>query len=73
MKKLLETRLGKEIDVHCEGAVIRGTAVKIEDNVLFLEKDDAVCYINIDRIAAVWDSREKKSNPPGFIAAPKEK
>lgn len=68
MKKFLETRLGKEIDVHCEGAVIRGMATKIEGNVLHLEKEDVVCYINIDRIVAVWDSREKKTNPPGFIA-----
>ena len=39
----------------------------IEDNVLYLEKDEVTCYVNIDKIIAVWDSREKKANPPGFV------
>jgi hypothetical protein len=59
--------MGKEIDVHCGSALISGRVTRIEDTVLYLEKDGVTCYVNIEKIIAVWDSREKKGNPPGFI------
>jgi len=67
VKSFLESKMGKEIDVHCGGATISGRVMLIEENVLYLEKDNVTCYVNIDRIIAVWDSREKKANPPGFV------
>ena len=67
MRNFLEGRIGKEIDVQVEGAVISGRIVRLEGNVLFLEKDDTICYINIDRIIAIWDSKEKKGSLPGFV------
>ena len=66
MRNFLEARIGSEIDVQCLGTMISGRIVKVEGNVLFLEKDDTTCYINIDRIIAVWDSKEKKMSSPGF-------
>jgi hypothetical protein len=59
--------LGKEIEAICEGASIIGKATKIEGNVLHLEKDGVTCYVNIEKIVVVWDSREKKAHPPGFL------
>lgn len=67
MRNFLESRMGKEIDVLCEGVSIRGKVTKIEDNVLHLEKDGVTCYVNVEKIVTVWDSREKKPLPPGFI------
>ena len=66
MRNFLEARIGKEIDVQCVGTMISGYIVKVEGNVLFLEKDGITCYVNIDRIIAVWDSKEKKGSLPGF-------
>ena len=66
MKNFLETRLGKELDIHCGGAIITGKVTRVDGNILYLEKDDVTCYVNIEKIIAVWDSREKKQNMPGF-------
>ncbi|MEP7269882.1 MAG: MM0924 family protein [Acidobacteriota bacterium] len=67
MRNLLESFIGKEIDVHCGGSSIRGKVLKVQGNVLHVEKDQVICYINIDKIVAVWDSQEKKNSAPGFI------
>ena len=68
MRNLLENRIGKEIDVHCEGLSLTGTVTRVDGNVVYLEKDDVICCINIDKIVVVWESREKKTNPTGFIS-----
>jgi hypothetical protein len=71
VKNFLETRLGKELDVHCGGAIITGKVTRVDDNVLHLEKDDVTCYVNIEKIIAVWDSRDKKQSMPGFASQSK--
>ncbi len=71
MRNFLEGRLGKEIDVQCEGTTVSGKVVKIEGNVLHLEKDDMTCFVNIEKILVVWDSREKKAQSPGFLTKAK--
>jgi uncharacterized protein DUF6897 len=67
VRNFLEGRIGKEMDIHVGGAIISGRIVRIEGNVLIVEKDDTICYINIDRIIALWDSKEKKGSLPGFV------
>ena len=67
MKNFLESRIGKAIEVNCGAVSIRGTVMLIEGEVLFLEKDGVTCYVNIDKIIVVWDDRERKGNPPGFV------
>lgn len=67
MRNFLESRLGKEIEVQCEGTMIKGKVAKIEGNVLHLTKDEDACYVNIEKILVVWDSREKKAQAPGFL------
>ena len=67
MRNFLESRIGRDIDVHCGAATISGKVTKVEGQVLYLEKDDVTCYVNIDKIIAVWDVREKKG-PPGFLS-----
>lgn len=71
MRNFLESRLGKEIEVQCEGTMVKGKVSKIEGNVLHLEKDGESCYVNIEKVLIVWDSREKKVQAPGF--SPKSK
>jgi len=71
VRNILERRLGKEVEIQCEGMVLKGKVDKIEDNVLVLTKDEETCYLNIEKIIAVWDSREKKAQPPGFLSKPK--
>jgi len=71
VRNFLESRLGKEIEIQCEGTLVKGKVAKIEGNVLHLEKDGESCYVNIERVLIVWDSREKKAQAPGF--SPKSK
>lgn len=71
MRNFLESQLGKELDLHCGGLSISGKLIKVEGEVVRIEKDDIVCYVNIDKIIAVWDSQEKKPQSPGFL--PKSK
>lgn len=71
MRNFLESRIGKEIEVQCQGVTLSGKVVRVEGNVLLLQKDEETAYINIDRIVVVWDSREKKAQAPGFLAKPK--
>lgn len=71
MRNFLENRLGKEIEIQCESTTVKGKATKVEGNVLHLVKDDEVCYVNIEKIVIVWDSREKKAQPPGFLSKSK--
>lgn len=67
VRNFLEGRIGKEMDIQVHGAIITGRIVRLEGNVLIVEKDDTVCYINIDHIIAIWDSKEKKGSLPGFV------
>jgi len=71
VRNFLERHLGKEIEVVCEGGSISGKVTKVEGNVLHLEKDEVTCYVNIEKIVVVWDSREKKGQPPGFLSRSK--
>jgi hypothetical protein len=71
VRNFLESLLGKEIEVICEGASIGGKVTKVAGNVLHLEKDGVTCFINIEKIVVVWDAREKKAHPPGFLPKPK--
>jgi hypothetical protein len=66
VRNFLEGRIGTEMDIQVDGAIISGRIIRLEGNVLVVEKDDTVCYINIDRIIALWDSKEKKGSLPGF-------
>jgi hypothetical protein len=67
VKNFLERMMGKEVEAICEGSSISGKVTKIDGNVLYLEKDKVTCYVNIDKIVVLWDAREKKANPPGFL------
>ncbi len=68
MRNLLESLLGVEIDVNCGAALFSGTVKKVEGEILQLEKDGATVYINLEKIIALMESREKKtSTPPGFV------
>ena len=67
MEELLSKMIGREIDVVCLGAVLRGEVIKVDSGVLQLKDDeDQVCYIAIEKIVAVWEKREKGRHP-GFV------
>ncbi|MGH9801081.1 MAG: MM0924 family protein, partial [Blastocatellia bacterium] len=68
MRNFLESRLGKEVEVQCQGVTLSGKVARVESNILHLEKDDETAYVNIEKIVVVWDSREKKAQLPGFLA-----
>lgn len=70
MKEILESRIGKDLDVSFGAGAVTGKVVKIDGDILYLEKDDQNYYVRIDKIVAVWDSKEKsekKSKSPGFM------
>jgi hypothetical protein len=64
--------MGKEVEVCCQGITISGKVMKVEGNVLHLEKDGLTAYVNIDKVVVVWDSLEKKAHSPGFIPNTKQ-
>ncbi|MCG3161817.1 MAG: hypothetical protein JMDDDDMK_03031 [Acidobacteria bacterium] len=71
MRNFLENRLGKEIEVCCQGITVSGKVTKVEGNVLYLEKDEMTAHVNIEKIIIVWDSQEKKAHSPGFLTQSK--
>lgn len=68
VKNFLETQLGKEVDLTCEGATISGRITRIEGDVVWIEKEGVMCYVNIQKIVVVWEQRERKVQAPGFGA-----
>ena len=68
MRNLLEARIGKEVDIVCEGAALSGKVIKIEGDILVVEKEDRQGYVDISRIVAFWDKSEKKVKSAGFLA-----
>lgn len=71
MRNFLESRLGKEVEVCCQGITVSGKVTKVEGNVLYLEKDGVTAHVNIEKIIIVWDSQEKKAHSPGFLSQAK--
>lgn len=71
MRNFLEGQLGKEVDIQCHGVTLSGKVIRVEGNILHLEKDDVIAYVNIEKIVVVWGSREKKLQAPGFLPKPK--
>lgn len=72
MKEILENRIGKEIDVSFGAGTVTGKVVKIDGDILQLEKDDQTFFVRIEKIVALWDSKErseKKVKSPGFVSA----
>lgn len=68
MRNLLESFLGKEIDVNCGSALLSGKVTRVEGPILQLERDGVTVYVNIEKIVALMETREKKSStPPGFV------
>jgi len=75
VKELLESRIGKEIDVSFGAGTVSGKIIQIEGDILQLEKDDQTFFVRIEKIVAFWDSKErgeKKVKSPGFISIPTE-
>ena len=66
MREVLESRIGKEVELGCEGGSITGKIIQIEGNILELERDDHTFYVNMDKIVIVCDQRDKKSRTTGF-------
>ena len=71
MRNFLESRLGREIEINCGSITVIGKVAKVEGEVAWLEKDGTTCYVNIDKIIAVWDLQDKKAQRPGFIVESK--
>lgn len=72
MKDILENRIGKEIDVSFGAGTVSGKVVEITGDILRLEKDDQTFFVRIEKIVALWDSKdrgEKKVKSPGFVSA----
>lgn len=75
MKEILASRIGKEIELSFGAGAVGGKIIKIEDDILQLEKDDQTFFVRIEKIVAVWDSKEKsekKVKSPGFVSAQAE-
>lgn len=68
MKSFLNGFIGKKVDVVCTGGVaVRGAIESIEADVLVLKDDEEkVCYVAIDKINVVWETRDKQPRT-GFI------
>ncbi len=72
MKEILANRIGKEIDVSFGAGTVSGKVIQIEGDILQLEKDDQTFFVRIEKIVALWDSKdrgEKKVKSPGFVSS----
>ncbi len=72
MKDILENRIGKEIDVSFGAGTVSGKVVQIAGDILQLEKDDQTFFVRIEKIVALWDSKdrgEKRVKSPGFVSS----
>jgi hypothetical protein len=69
MQEFLSNLIGRKVDVFCCGAAsLSGEVVKVEGGVLHLKDDDEhLCYVAIDKIAVVWESREDEKRA-GFLS-----
>jgi hypothetical protein len=69
MQEFLSKLIGRKLDVFCCGAAsLSGEVVKVEGGVLHLKDDDEhLCYVAIDKIAVVWESREDEKRA-GFVS-----
>lgn len=69
MREFLSKMIGRRIDVYCGGASsLRGEVVKLEGGVMHLKDEDGqMCYVAIDRIIVVWDTREDEHRA-GFVS-----
>jgi hypothetical protein len=68
MEELLNTLLGKKIDVTCgTNAAFRGDVVDVKSGVLYLrDEEERVAYVAIDKIAVIYECKEHLSRP-GFV------
>lgn len=69
MQEFLSRMIGRKLDVFCGGASsLRGEVVKVEGGVLHLRDDeDQMCFVAIEKIVVVWESREKDKQA-GFVS-----
>ena len=68
MEELLNTFIGKKVDVSCgSGSVLHGEVKQIKAGVLYLrDEDERSAFVVIDKIAAVSECTDSGSRP-GFI------
>lgn len=67
MKDFLNGFKGKKIDVVCAGGVaVRGEVIEV-DEVLHLKDDDKICYVVLDKITVVYETKDKKEQRTGFV------
>jgi hypothetical protein len=71
MQQLLSKMIGRKVDILCDGrAQLRGEIVKVEGSVLHLKDEDGqMCYVAVEKIAAVWEAREDDKRA-GFFSIP---
>jgi hypothetical protein len=70
MQEFLAKMIGRKMDIFCCGAAsLSGEVLKVEDGVLHLKDDEQhLCYVAIEKIAVVWESREDEKRA-GFISS----
>lgn len=75
MKEILADRIGKEIDVSFGAGTVSGKVIQVDGEILQLEKDDQTFFVRVEKIVALWDSKdrgEKKVKSPGFVSPQKD-
>lgn len=71
MREFLAKMVGKRVDVYCGGASsLRGKVVKVEGGVLYMKDEDGqTCYVAVDHIMVVWETRDDEHKRPGFVSS----
>ncbi len=69
MRELLSKMSGRKLDIYCGGgASLRGEVLQLEGDVLYLkDEEDQLCYVAVEKIICVWESREHEQRA-GFVA-----
>jgi hypothetical protein len=68
MEELLQSLLGKKLDVTCgTNATFRGDVIDVKNGVLYLrDEDDKVAYVSVDKIALIYELKDPIVRP-GFL------
>jgi len=68
MQELLSTMVGKKVDIVCSGAAaVRGEVAKIQNGIVYVEHEEKVFYVAVDKIVIVSEVKESESRA-GFVS-----
>ena len=67
MKELLESRIGKEIELSFGAGAVGGKIVRIDNDILCLEKDDQAFFVRIEKSSRFGMPKKKTKRKESLL------